>query len=88
MKAYTVDYCMKSKYGIDCDTAIVFAENEIEVKTKLKDYIRTFNENYSIYVDNTCKIPIDNEYELGSIISVKEFSGSVFTRLFEDDGEI
>lgn len=87
MKAYIVDYGMESKYGIDYDTAIVFAENEAGVKSSLENYIRTFNANYGIYVDYDCKIPIDNNYRLAAIYSVKEFTGSVFTRLFEDDGE-
>ena len=31
---------------------------------------------------------MNSKYELDSIYSVKEFTGSVFTRLFEDDNEV
>ena len=87
-KAYIVDYGMKNKNGTDYDTAIVFAENETEVKSVMENYIRTFNENYGVWVSDTDFIPLDNNYELEAIYSAKEFTGSVFARLFADNDEV
>ena len=87
MKTYIVDYCVESEHGLDCDTAIVLAESEDKVKSVLENYIHNFNENYGIWVSDTCKIPINNDCKFHSIYSTKEFTGSVFTRLFQDDDD-
>lgn len=87
-KAYIVDYSMKNDYRIDSDTAIVFAESESEVKSVMENYVHLLNKNYGIWISNTDVIRLNNNYELDAIHSVKEFTGSVFTRLFTDDDEV
>jgi hypothetical protein len=87
-KAYIVDYSIKNDHRIDCDTAIVFAESESEVKSVMENYVHLLNENYGIWISNTDFIRLNNNHELDAIYSVKEFTGSVFTRLFTDDDEV
>lgn len=82
-KAYIVNYGIKNGCRIDGDTAIVFAENETEAKSVMRNYVRSFNKNARIWISDTESIPMDSKYELDSIYSVEEFTGSVFTRLFE-----
>lgn len=87
-KAYIVNYDVKSDHGFDSDTAIIFAENETEVKSVMENYFQVFNKTYGIWVNETDFIPLNNNYELEAIYSIKEFTGSVFTRLFADDDEV
>ena len=76
-KAYVVNYGVKNGCRIDPDTAIVFAENETEVESVMKNYFSSFNKNARIWISDTEFIPMNSKYKLDSIYSVKEFTGSV-----------
>lgn len=79
MKPYIVHFQVHSNFGdgVDNDTGIVFAENEAMAKQAIKDYVKSLNNDSWL----------DCNYRVGHIHSIEEFHGSVFTRLFENDGE-
>ena len=62
-KAYIVDYGMKNKNGTDYDTAIVFAENETEVKSVMENYgvksgLKLSSKNLGSNNENVTGLPI------------------------------
>lgn len=76
MKPYIIHYKMHSIFGNTMDHAIVFAKSTEDAIVQLRLYAEQIPDAFGI-----C-----GKYSVAAIFKVEPFNGTVFTRLFDDDG--